>query len=249
MQYECKVCKKVFIAKESAKRKFCSLSCSVVYKNKQTEGKTYEEMYGIERAKQIKHIHSEALKLNTIRFTNGIKGGSLRGKQMLGKNFEQLHGQVKADLIKQQISKTLKGKPTEEIYQHGLKGAIGRMIKYPGNFIKGKRGYINSIRFESSFEEKFLLAFFSMNFCNALISRSLLMIRYYYNGKLHTYFPDFQININGINIIIEVKCEKLLKAVDVQKTHCKMEALQKFCIQHNYLPCMYTEKHFKYANL
>ena len=146
----CAYCKTEFKGKPN--RKYCSVICSSkVNSAKNWKNGAYINRYGKERAKEIIEKQVNSLKNHPRKHELAVERGKANGVKMLGKTMEEIHGKEKANEIKKSISNTLNSRTPEEKYEHGIKGAIATMNKY--RTVKGKVGYINDIRYDSSYEK------------------------------------------------------------------------------------------------
>lgn len=204
---ECIICGSIIHNKYYYKRKTCSKKCFI--KNNKggiiLKGKSYEEIYGKERAEQKKNI---------IREQNMARKG---------KSYEEIYGKKRAQKIKRKISKKhkgvatpkevkdkisnakkgwkspLKGKTWEEI--HGKERAEQMRLNFiklmKGKYFKPKTKFIyNGKYFRSNWEIAFV------KFCEKN------NLRYYYEPKKFvfdtiSYIPDFY--LPDWNMWVEVK--------------------------------------------
>jgi len=91
-------------------------------------GKTFDEIYGIEKSKIIRQKMSDSMKLhweqNPDDFINFVIGGRLWSELILGKTFEEIYGIEVSKEIRNNMSLARKGKTFEEIYGEELSKKI-----------------------------------------------------------------------------------------------------------------------------
>jgi len=101
-------CGEIFKCKNISKRKYIT--------GHALKGKTYEEVYGKEKAKQIKEIISKKNKEKIVSQETRIKQSNVKKGQHKGLKYEEIYGKEKALEMKKIRSKLRKGKSNIEIY-------------------------------------------------------------------------------------------------------------------------------------
>lgn len=212
--------------------KCCNIDRIIVLGQK-NKNKTYEDLYGIDKANIIKESISKK---------NKIIGLSTKTKKMLkkytdftrGKTYVEIYGIDKAKLIQDKIR-------TTNINMGRSRGEKNPMYGKPspqgsGN---GWSGWYKGHFFRSLLELSFIINFLEKN---KYIWESAETIKYRisyidYNGIKRNYFPDFYIK----NTIIEVKPKNLLNSNMVIQ---KIEAAKKWCESNGLQYKIYTENDF-----
>ena len=165
------------------------------------KGKTFEEIFGEEKAKEIKH--KQSLKSSGENNTNfgGKYSRGFADRPLFG-TFEERYGKEKADEMKSKISSshlgsknTMFGKPSPTGSGNGWSGW------YKGYYFRSllELSYLvylikNDIKFEHAEHKKYAVKY--LNF----------------EGNTRNYFPDFYIFEN--NEIIEIKPKHLIDTID-----------------------------------
>jgi len=170
----------------------CCASNTIRRHNKAITGKSYEELFGIDKAILIKRKLSE-----TSKNRDSIK--NLR--RFYGLSWEEKYGKEKADALKEHLRQNCKlvpkfgkdnphfGKPA-----HKLSG-------------KGTKGYYNDIFFRSLLEASFIHYLFNagITFENGELEK--YKIPYTFEGTQRNYFSDFVTE----EYVFEIKPKSLLK--------------------------------------
>ena len=248
-QYKCLRCGKEF--KDSHKnRKYCSRVClaamNVVNSIKNLpKGKTYIEMFGKEKAELKANKCAETLRRHPKLRELALIRGNANGVKMLGKTLSELHGVEEAKRITEQGQRTRRERYTPEQISEIARGcAIAQNSKF-----YGKRGNVQGIRSDSSYETTFIRQFLAFNEKAFSLSRANIGIRYEFKGKTKMYLPDFFIMVEGlICAILEVKDETRLTTIEKESAPYKMAALNAYCKKSMLTPCLYTEQHFPKVN-
>jgi hypothetical protein len=201
----------------SCRRKLQYFNAGEGSKNRMKE-KTYEEIYGIEKADELKKQKSDQYSgKGNPNYNNGWHGIHPSQFQK-GKTKEEIYGIEKAKNIKESISRSVSG---ENNPMYGKPIPIGSGNGWSGWY---KGWYFRSLR-ELSFMIN-VIERFKLNWRSAEIS--ILKIPYIgFKGEKHTYVADFL--ING-KYLIEVKPKKLHGSKLVQ---LKKEAAINFCKNNN----------------
>lgn len=166
-------------------------SCFAEYNKLQT-GKTWEERFGIEKAKIAKEKMSKANSGSNNSMYGDYehtKGWRKHNEEIKGKTFEEFYGEERAKELKKVYSLNASGKNNS---MYGKPAPIGS-----GN---GWSGWYNGIHFRSLLE----LAFLVKN-PNAKSAESYKIPYIDYFGHERTYHPDFEID----NAVYEIKPYKL----------------------------------------
>ncbi len=211
----------------------CIHSRITTERNKSTAGKTFEQLYGEEKAKKFKQNASERMKSNPDSYKQIIEFN----KYKKGKNYVQLFGNEKAEELYKKFSVAQKnvvrkprygkdnpqfGKPAAEFSGRGWKG------HYKGTFFRSVMelsfivNYLNAnnIKWESGEQTKHKIPYLSTE------------------NRNRNYFPDFITETE----IIEVKPSRLL---NFGNNLNKKEAAIIFANQMNKQYKIYTEKDFR----
>jgi len=146
-----------------AVRKFCSHSCQKSYQNKQMRGKTYVQMYGEQKALEIRNKTSKSISETAAKTHFTKKATFVVGNQRRGKKMEEFYGVEKASRVKNKIKTSLgiwlqtpEGlKVRQEASNRGIRLALSGQ-----EFSNTKKGYFEGIYFGSSLEEEFLQEWF-----------------------------------------------------------------------------------------
>ena len=191
------------------------------------KGKTYEELYGIEKAKQRKDQLREQIANRDI--TSFIYAGARSPKIQKGKTYEELYGIKKASTLRKNISLRTKGKNNPMYGKPTPKKA--------GN---GISGWYKGWYFRSILELSFMINYIEANkikWKSAECNKYKIPYIDYKNSE-RNYFPDFI--LNDI-IIAEIKPENLKNTPLI---NLKKEAAVEFCKDRNLTYKIYTENDF-----
>ena len=134
--------------------------------NHYMRGKTYEEIYGIDKANELKNKRS-------------IKNPGILRR---GKTYEEIYGIDKANELKKSMSKRSTG---ENNNMYG--------IPSPYNSGNGWNGWYKGHHFRSLLELSFMINYLEKNNI-PIISAEKISIPYIEDGKKRTYHPDFKYN-------------------------------------------------------
>lgn len=181
------------------------------------EGKTYEEIYGLEKSKSLKKIKSikSSGKNNPMYGRNDQCYGLKKSTEFQkGKTLEKIYGIEKSNLIKEKISNNSSGKNNP---MYGKPAPLGSGNGWSGWY----RGwYFRSLR-ELSFMINVIERF---NFQWECGEAKKYQIKYIdFSGEEKNYFPDFILNEK---IMVEIKPKKIWNTDVVQR---KKEAASVFC--------------------
>lgn len=212
----------------------CILSKRMTLRNKANAGKTLEELYGPEKAKQMRQHQSNLSKSNPSRYQKVNEFN----KNRAGKTYIEIYGRDRAEEIYKSFKEGRKkvkafsrrfgpdnpqfGKPAAESSGRGWKG------HYKGHFFRSimELSFIvnylnaNNIAWESGEQKKHMIPYTSMD------------------NRNRNYFPDFITEKQ----IIEIKPTRLL---NFQNNVNKREAAIEFAKQMNKEFKIYTEKDFR----
>jgi len=202
---KCLACNKVFSVTSwyVTRKKFCSKKCYDSWR----QNKTYEEIYGPEKAKKRRELLSEGLKrayrlglkkpvsllgrhLSKQAREKMSKAAKTRMLQRKGKTYEQIYGVEKAQKIKEKMSKTqqkMKEKKSEQQKEKWRNPQTKEMML--------KRFLSNITKRPTSYETKII------NLCE----QHSLPFKYVGDGQIWIAYknPDF-IETNGKKLLIEV---------------------------------------------
>lgn len=178
-------------------------------------GKTFEEMYSIEKAKQLKLKLSDSFsgKNNPMYGKNyQCKGFRKHSNKLKNKTYEEVYGKEKAKLIKSKISRPGNNNP-----MYGKPSPCGS-----GN---GWSGWYNGHYFRSLLELSYMYKLDKS--CIPYISgesKTFAVDYIDYNGNKRIYFPDIYLPLT--DEVIEIKPKKLVNAYNNRKKY--VEAKKKF---------------------
>jgi hypothetical protein len=182
--------------------------------SKKMKGKTYEELYSLEKSEKIKAAQS----IGSAGENNWNFGGTWHGvnpaENQKGKTLEELYGSTKANIIKDKISKASSGENNPMFGKPSPQGS--------GN---GWSGWYKGWFFRSLKELSYMIYIierFSMNWKTAETKAYKIEYVDYKNSK-RTYHPDFIIEDK---YLVEIKPKSLWKSDNVKR---KKEAAIKFC--------------------
>lgn len=162
---------------------YCN-KCSAKHRFNHLKGKTYEEVYGEEKAKELKKLRSE----------------KNPGKLRKGKTNIEYYGEEKAKEIFNKHSIATQG---EKNNMYGKPSPQGS-----GN---GWCGWYKKYFFRSILELSFIINYVEKNNIN-ILSAEKIKIPYIYNENKRNYLPDY-IDDNN-KILYEIKPKHLLKAIE-----------------------------------
>jgi hypothetical protein len=203
------------------KRKFCSPSCKNAREhangirrnyidNSFKNGKTYEELYGIEKAKELRELKS---------------------KQTKGKTYEEIHGIELASELRKIRSERFTGEKHPMFGKHHTKETLAKLSLAHLGENNAMYGMFCNIPFRSTFELALLIQSSNERWIE-FVTAEPFHIKYelIVNGSVikHTYTPDFY--RSDTKELIEVKpCWKLER--NFQSCNEKHEAAKLFCDQ------------------
>jgi hypothetical protein len=211
---------------------YCTHSEHFRVRNKQNAGKTLEEIYGKEKAIQLKKQRSEFNKNNPWRYKALNLCNTFFKKN---KTYEEIYGTEKSILIKSKQSKSGKGKHSMLI------GPKNPQYGKPAHKLSGKscKGYYKNIFFRSIHELSFIINVLEKN--NIAWESGELkkhIIPYVTkHGIMRNYFPDFITEKE----IIEIKPAAL---INTEQNISKQQAAKIFAKQINKEYKIYTERDF-----
>jgi hypothetical protein len=185
---------------------------------KSMKGKTHEEIYGKEKAENIRKINSKKNSGSNNKNFGGIWHGFNPGKSQKGKTIEEIYGKEKSELIKNKLSIKSSGKNNN---MFGKPSPMGS-----GN---GWSGWYEKRFFKSLLELSFLINYVD-RFKLKCVSAEKKEYKIKYKDHLdkdRNYFPDFILNDK---YMIEVKPKHLRGSFDVLR---KKEAALIFCEENN----------------
>jgi hypothetical protein len=198
------------------------------------KGKTYEELYGVKKAKNLRNIH----KRNAIKNNAGeiLKRITLQNK---GKTYKQIYGIEQAAKMQKHLSTVLTGKP-------GLTGKQNPQFGKPPHQGSGNgwSGWYKNWYFRSIKELSFMINYIEKNnhtWKSAEISEYAIPYIYFDGAERH-YFADFIVNNN---LLVEVKPLSLVNTPLVQ---LKSRAAIKWCNSKKIKYQIFTEKQFDILN-
>lgn len=198
------------------------------------KGKTYEEMYGKEKALVMLQRNSE----NKSGEKNPNFGGTWHGipPSVLykGKTYEEIYGKEKSYLMRKNLSDKFSGKNNNMYGKPSPNGS--------GN---GWSGWYKNIFFKSLLELSFLLNYvdrFNMKCESAEKKKYRMMYKDYYDEE-RNYFADFIINKK---YMIEIKPEHLRNSFINKR---KKESALIFCENNNLKYKIITPKKLKFDEI
>lgn len=212
----CKGCmQKIQIGLGTRKKQYINAGLASI---KNMKGKTYEEMYGKEKALELLKKNSENM--------SGEKNPNFGGKWYgippsvlhKGKKYEEIYGKEKSDLMKKNLSNKFSG---ENNNMYGKPSPNGS-----GN---GWSGWYKDRFFKSLLELSFLINYvdrYNMN-CKSAEKKEYRIKYKDYQEKERNYFPDYIINEK---YMVEIKPEHLRNSFDVIR---KKESAIIFCKENN----------------
>ena len=181
---------------------------------KNMKGKTHKEMYGEEKALEMKMKNSKANSGEKNKNFGGIWHGINPGEFQRGRKYEDIYGDEKSKEMKKKLSIKFSG---ENNNMYGKPSPNGS-----GN---GWSGWYNNFFFKSLLELSFLINYvdrFNMD-CKSAEKKEYRIKYKDYFEKDKNYFPDFIINDK---YMIEIKPLYLRKSFDVLR---KKESALIFC--------------------
>jgi len=181
-------------------------------------GKTHIELYGIDKALEMKKINSQKNSGKNNRNYRGMWHGINPSIKNKGKTYDEIHGKQKADKIKNKLSKKSSG---ENNPMYGKPSPNGS-----GN---GWCGWYNNWHFRSLLELSFMLNVIErFNFKWKSAECKKYKIKYIdFEGNERNYFPDFILNDK---YLVEIKPKSLYNTT-INKNK-KIAAIE-FCNKNN----------------
>ena len=211
---------------------FCTHSEHFRARNKQNAGKTFEQIYGKEKALQLKKQKSLLNKKNPKIYKNLNHYNTFYKKD---KTYEEIYGIEKSALIKDKLSKSGKGKHSTLI------GPKNPQYGKPAHKLSGKssKGYYKDVFFRSIYELSFIVNVLEKNNITWETGELKKHIIPYITktGTKRNYFPDFITEKE----IIEVKPTAL---INTEQNISKQQAARTYAKQKNKIYKVYTEKDF-----
>lgn len=185
---------------------------------KKMKGKTHVEMYGIERALEMRQKNSDANSGENNANYGGTWHGVNPGITQKGKTFDEIYGKEKSNMIKEKIAKFSRG---ENNPMYGKPSPHGS-----GN---GWCGWYKNWHFRSLMELSFMINVIErFGFRWETGENKKYRISYLdYDDKVRNYFPDFILNER---YMVEIKPKHLINTVTNKR---KREAAKLFCINNN----------------
>lgn len=193
--------------------KFCNHSCQAIYRNKQTAGKSYTELYGEHKAQEIQAKQSKAIS-ETAKRTGFTKVGAMAiGNIRRGQTLDSLYGKNNATRIKDEIRSSLNSfrqtpegvKVRQETSKRGVRLAISGK-----EFSNTKKGYYDGVYYGSSLELQFLVEIKKLLGSLVNVERNTCFVIPRGTGFCKTV-PDYVIKSNGKAIaLVECKSEHLM---------------------------------------
>lgn len=187
--------------------------------SKKMKGKTYEELYDLKKANEIKNNQS----LNNTGQKNGNYGGTWHGvnpgTSQKGKTFEQIYGKEKSKKIKEKISKANSGHNNPMYGKPSPQGS--------GN---GWSGWYKGWYFRSLKELSYMIYVIEKHkFPWKTAESKEYQIEYIdWKGTKRSYFPDFIIEEK---YLVEIKPKSLWNSDTVKR---KKEAAILFCNKNDF---------------
>lgn len=225
------------------RNKYCSRRCQLLHQNpnEQRKGKTYIEIYGELKAKEVQQKMSKGI-AKTASETHFTKiGASVIGNIRRNKTWEQLYGEDEAKVKKDSIRRSLNEfrqtpegiKVRQEASNRGIYLALSGK-----EFVNTKKGYFEGIYFGSSLEEQFLQQILKIIGSLKNVERNKTKIVPKGKGFKKT-IPDYLIkDDNGKEIaLVEIKSDHLLDRVE---TYEKASALYVYGQKQNILTGYFT---------
>jgi hypothetical protein len=234
--------------------------------NKNKKGKTYEEIYGYEKAKFLRENKKNNLEIikRLNNFSNFQKG----------KTYDKIYGEKKSSIIKNKISKFSKTQDISKFRKMGQEANKNRKYKSwedqfgkelsdkkkkelskknkgknnpmygkisPKGSGKGVSGWYNDWFFRSLLELSFMINYIEKNnICWKSAENNNYKIKYIdYKNSERTYIPDFI--LNG-NLLVEIKPKRLVKTPLIK---LKTKAAKLFCKKNNMKYKIFTENDFE----
>ena len=183
---------------------------------KSMKGKTHVELYGEDKAEDMRKINSEKNSGKNNKNYGGTWHGTLI--DLNGKTLEEIHGKEKSDIIKRKISFGCSGEKN---------GMFGKPS--PSGSGNGWSGWYKDMFFKSLLELSFLINYvdkFNMK-CKSAEKKEFRMKYIDFEEKVRNYFADFIINDQ---YMIEIKPEYLRNSFINKR---KKEAAVLFCNDNN----------------
>lgn len=211
----------------------CILSNKTTRRNKLMTGKTYEELYGIKKAEEIRKRLSNLNKQNPGRY----KKMNDFNKSRAGKSYIEVYGRSKAEELYKTFREVRKNVILKPRY-----GSDNPQFGKPASEFSGRgwKGHYKGVFFRSLMELSFIVNYLNLkNVAWESGEQKKHAIPYVTNEKRNrNYFPDFITEKE----IIEVKPSRLL---NFGNNVNKREAATEFAKQMNKQFNTYTEKDFR----
>lgn len=257
---KCEICKSEFSSWKSKGQKFCSKKCkddyqSIVLSGRESKnkGKTYEEMYGHERASEIKQKFNRMGKNNPMygRWYYDVwvekygkeeadKRQQIINEKMCGENNPNF-GKKRSDEFKKMLSERMLKKENNPVYKEGV---IDKIIqtKSKRNHYGYKQGYYNDEYYHSSYELELMELLDNID--DIVWSKKHTHKIPYIDteGKWRYYIPDFV--VHGFNKPIIWETKGRITKNDIHKAI----AAKVYCDLYGY-EYLLTRKNLKNVNL
>lgn len=197
--------------------KYCNHRCQFLHRNpdEQRKNKTYAEIYGKEKAKEIQQKMSAGISKTASETHFTRIGASVLADQRRDKTFEEIYGVDKAEEMKKNIRDSLAAfretpeglKVRQEASDRGIRLALSGK-----EFTNTKKGYFEGVYFGSSLEELFLHQMSRIMGSLKNVERNITKI-VPKDDSFHKTVPDYLIKDNDDKeiAIVEVKGNHLLE--------------------------------------
>jgi len=189
--------------------------------NHPTRGRTYEDIYGSERAKEYHNLR-KILLLNQI-------------SKLKDRSYENIHGKKKAKKLK--INRKISSLKCWSDPKYISKVEKHQMIGYIAGYFKSYKNNCE-IRFQSSYELKAYIKL-EHDYTVTRYGRCYFSIPYIYKGEARIYVPDILVEYNDKRkVLIEVKPSKKLNTII---NILKFNAGEQYCRENSMKYLIWTE--------